>query len=309
MTLPDLIIAGERRCGTTFLSQRLAVHPDIFIHPKRDRGYFIDDDARRRVPSVPWETSHSVDDYRTFFRSAGAGTQKIICEKSADYLFWAPAHARMAGYLPDAKYLIILRQPMRRTVSHYWIEVGKKRETADFPTAIARDLAGDTEDRFALNHLSYVRRSQYEKSIRHLLSHIDRDRLRVVALEDLIRNEAKVMEDVFAFIGVDNMALDPAGEEKKNRNWVMLPKPWARAGLAGTFASGYAEAVDFGLKLAIPDRDRRRRVAVTLKAPLFDPAGEVDLDGPLGKTLRDLYTDDVRRLEALLGQSFAAWQL
>ena len=143
MVLPNLIVAGERRCGTTFLSQRLAAHPDIFVHPKRDRGYFIDDDARHRGACALWETTHSVEQYRAFFRDAGAGNQSVICEKSADYLFWQPAHRRMTDYLPDAKYILILRHPVRRALSHYWIEVGKRRESADLATAIVRDRAGE----------------------------------------------------------------------------------------------------------------------------------------------------------------------
>lgn len=307
MVLPNLIVVGERRCGTTFLSQRLAAHPEIFLHPKRDRGYFIDDDARHHGACAPWKTTHSVEQYRAFFRDAGAGNQSVICEKSADYLFWRSAHRRMTSYLPDAKYIVILRHPVRRAISHYWIEVGKKRESADLSTAIARDLAGDTSDPYVLNHLSYVRRGQYAENIQHLLSFIDRDRLFVVALEDLIKWEAKVMEMVFSFVGVDSMALPTAGEEKKNRNWVMLPKPWARSGIAGTVASGYAKAIDTGLKLAMRNRDRRRLVAASLKSPMFDRAGNVDLDAKLEHELRDLYAKDIGRLETLLGQSFSDW--
>ena len=106
MLLPVFVILGERRAGTSSLTARLGQHPGIFMLPKQDRGYFVDDDARLgRKAAGDWDETHSVEEYSAFFAEAGADPGRIAPEKSADYLFWRPAHERLNRYLPKARSL------------------------------------------------------------------------------------------------------------------------------------------------------------------------------------------------------------
>ena len=307
--LPNLVIIGERRSGTTWLSQLIARHPAIFVHPKRDRAFFIEDDARKRLPTVAWESTHTVDDYRSMFARFDTSGYAQICEKSADYLFWRPAHERLAQFLPDARYIAILRHPVRRAWSHYWIEVGKRREFEDFNTALAlENERGETEPYYR-NHLSYRARGFYDDSIAHFLSLISIERLHVLTLEELISDQTAVMRGVFSFLGLEEISLPGAGIETQNRNWVMTTKPSIQAAGLAAVAKGYASGVDFALKLFMRDRDRRRRVAVTLKSPLFDAASNAKMDSACVAALTADYAPHVRRLEQILGRSFAHWRL
>ncbi|HFC04224.1 MAG TPA: hypothetical protein ENJ55_00845, partial [Rhizobiales bacterium] len=153
MRSPNFIIAGERRCGTTTLANTLSRHSDIFVHPKPDGGYFIDDSVGKKASATgqAWASSHSLEDYQAWFLSAGAGSESALGEKSADYLFWHKSHPRMANFVPDAKLIVILRHPIDRAWSHYWNEVAKGRETLGFEEAIAAEagrLEGSDYERY-----------------------------------------------------------------------------------------------------------------------------------------------------------------
>ncbi|MEM8529105.1 MAG: hypothetical protein AAGG68_31025, partial [Bacteroidota bacterium] len=74
MTLPNFIIIGERRSGTTNLAKWLEAHPEIFIAPQVDKGFFIDDEVNGRriwldgqVDTSKWEEDHNLKDYAAYF--------------------------------------------------------------------------------------------------------------------------------------------------------------------------------------------------------------------------------------------------
>ena len=90
MPLPSLVIAGERRCGTTSLANSLSAHPEIFMHSKRDSGYFVDVHIRKGGPQIDWDATHSIPDYERFFSDATGTNKVVVGEKSADYLFSRP---------------------------------------------------------------------------------------------------------------------------------------------------------------------------------------------------------------------------
>ncbi|HEX6814347.1 MAG TPA: hypothetical protein VF102_01640, partial [Gemmatimonadaceae bacterium] len=98
MPLPNFVIVGERKSGTTALCHWMA-HPDVYMHPREDMNYFIEDEILvtttwRDGPADPqrWERTHSAEQYASLFTEAN--DQRAIGEKSADLFFWRPAHER-----------------------------------------------------------------------------------------------------------------------------------------------------------------------------------------------------------------------
>jgi len=308
MPLPDFVVAGERRSGTSGLSALLAQHPGIFMHPKRDRGYFVDDEARKGPEAkAGWDRTHSVEDYAAFFADAGAETGKIIGEKSADYLFWRPAHERLNQYLPEAKFIITLRNPVERAWSHYWNEVGKGRERLSFETALTAEQDRKQRDAYAHNHLSYVARGFYDESLTHFFEHISRDRVLVTTLESLISDPETVLPEICRFLGADPRFRFPEARGKHNPNWTMTPKPWAERGSIARIASGYGLVTEKVVKALVKDRDRRRRLIGTLKSPFFSLATKRKISRRTRAELEDLYKPHIAALESLLDRRFAEW--
>ena len=207
-SLPTFLIVGERRCGTTSLAKWMEDHPDIFMHPKPDMAFFVDDEivGRREwldgeIDESTWGRTHSKESYAALFAE---GTDRAaIGEKSADYLFWRPSHARIARFLPTAKVIVTLRHPVERAWSHYWNEVGKGRETLSFEEALEQEDDRSRRSAYARNHLSYRTRGYYDESLTDLFAHIPRDRTMVVTLEEAQQRPAELLRQIYTFIGVD----------------------------------------------------------------------------------------------------------
>jgi len=125
--------------------------------------------------------------------------------------------ARLHALLPEARLIVLLRDPVRRAYSHYWHERDKGRETLGFEAAIdaeparidaddARLARGEIEISGAHQHFSYLARGRYAEQLERWLALFPREQLRVLRFEDLVRDPLGVLNDTLGFLG-----LPPAG--------------------------------------------------------------------------------------------------
>ena len=135
--MTTFLIAGERRCGTTTLHALLRRHPDIYLPEKADSSCFIEpelfarsEDSQAEVSPPDWDSARERETLDALLREGEGRT--AIGMKSADLLFWKPAHERIASLIPEVKIVVTLRDPVARAWSQYWNEVGKGREQRSF---------------------------------------------------------------------------------------------------------------------------------------------------------------------------------
>ena len=305
---PAFVIAGERRCGTTFLAALLRRHPEIFLHPKSDKAWFVDDAVRRPDGSAaPWEETHRIEDYLGWFERAGATPAHTVGEKSADYLFWFPAHERMARLLPEVRLVILLRDPTMRAWSHYWNEVVKRRERLDFEEALARE-----EERLGLSpwhryNFSYLARGDYAANLDRLHRHFPLERVLIVVLEELRRDPATGLATVCRFLGVDESWRFECSGEARNVNWAVVPRPWVGSGPLRPIAEAWGAAADWTAKRITRDRYRRREWSVRLRSPFFLPARRMRMPPEVERRLRAHFRPRIERLEEMLGRRLQLW--
>jgi hypothetical protein len=310
MPLPTFIIPGERRSGTTFLAAKLAQHPQLFLHPKRDSGWFVDERVRlgRGHERDDWEATHSPQSYEDWFEQAGVADEKQVGEKSADYLYYRPCHARIAEYLPQALHIVTLRNPIDRAWSHYWNDYGKGRETLSFSEAIAAEADRLKTDPHLGYHLSYTTRGFYDESLDHYFQHIDRERVLIVTLDEMKRESASSLQRICEFLGIDPSFEFPEASTSRNSNWTMVPKAWARSGPPAGVARLYGAVANAAVNLLTRDRATRRRIKMRAKSLMFEPAGHQTMGQEDRAQLAELYAPHIRRLEELLGRSFESWK-
>lgn len=198
--VPDFFIIGAMKCGTTTLHHMLEQHRDVFI-PRGEVFFFDIDDFEQHPDFFPYENGRWRD--RDFERDlpqlwdwyqrriAGAQQGQMIGEDSTTYLASGRAAERIARFRPDARILVMLRDPAERSYSEYWHLVRAGRALFDF------------EDSLSYWPHLLVQRSMYESQLERWYSVFPREQIKVVLLEDLKRDPASTLSEVGAFLGLD----------------------------------------------------------------------------------------------------------
>lgn len=311
---PNFLIIGERRSGTTTLAQWLKGHPEIFLHPKMDIGYFVDDelvgakeDTVGSIDYKNWNANHHQSAYESMF--SDANNQKAIGEKSADYLFLTQCHPRIKNWYPDVKLLVTLRNPADRAWSMYWNEVGKGRESLSFEAALAAESERIERSDYARDHLSYFHRGLYAQSLQHLFTTFPKEQVKVVILEEFMKTPQRTIKDIYHFLGVDPNFNDPLVGQRFNRNWTTTPKAWVQQ-------SGFWLKMDRASQQLMAKISRlvyrndtyaRRRFQVKLSGLFREQKATGKIPDPIRRMLRKQYQADHQALEGLLGQKISWW--
>lgn len=212
--LPDFLIVGAMKSGTTSVFNYLRRHPQVLAPSKKEIRFF----DRHHCEGLSWYQEHfphkiEVNALRILRRSPVA-----TGEASPSYMFYPGAIDRIHRSLPSVKLIALLRDPVDRAYSHYMHNVRRNREDLTFEQAIEREsdrIQGDlgrlaTDDCYvALNliYYSYVSRGMYADQIQRMRDVVGEDRLLVLASEDLFQNTVATYDRITDFLGLDRVAL------------------------------------------------------------------------------------------------------
>lgn len=201
--LPDFVIIGAQKSGTTSLFNWIAGHPGVRRCLGQEVHYFDRHAGRGPV----W--------YRAHFAHPLLARGKVTGEATPYYLFHPGVPQQAARLLPDTRFIAVLRDPVARAVSHYHHERRKGREPLDMLEAfraedarLAPELARLAQGgRSAVHqHHSYIARGRYAEQLERWFAAVGRDRVLVLKGEDLFAGSPEVTESL-----ADFLALDPAG--------------------------------------------------------------------------------------------------
>ncbi|HMO76129.1 MAG TPA: sulfotransferase [Sphingopyxis sp.] len=271
--LPNLIVIGAMKCGTTSLNDYLALHPQIHMAAAKEINWFSGEQAHR---PIEWYKAQ----FDPAFPVRGEASQNY---SKAHHPFYRDAPARMAELIPDAKLLYIVRDPIERYRSHI----------------VENNLDEPDEDRaWNLANDHHFETGRYAWQLKPFLEHYPMEQIMVVDSDDLRRDRLATMNGIFAFLGVDAVT-DPGlfVFESNTIDSNMAPLHW-RLSLPYRIAHRLAP-FDFHRFMAHPFI-RRHFYPALLKPDLSDE--EI-------ARLRERYAPDVAELRALTGQAFAGWQV
>lgn len=190
---PNLFIIGAMKAGTSSLHEYLHQHPQIFMSRFKEPQYFSPHTTRwglRWGQGNPCPEPGS-DWYLRLF--ADAGDVLYAGESSVSYTAapWVvDCDKRIYAFNPDARLIYLLRDPVERTISHYWHFVADGREDLDLMTALRR-------------REEYRSRSDYARQLRPYLKTFGSDRIYVLTLEELTADPASTFRRLFNWLGVD----------------------------------------------------------------------------------------------------------
>lgn len=193
--LPDFLVIGGMRCGTTSLFRHLAAHPEVHPALGKELNYF----TLHYGNGLGW--------YRGHFPHRPEG--HLSFEASPYYLFSARAPRRVAQSMPDVKLVVLLRNPVDRAYSHYLHTRRRGFEPLSFAAALqveadrlSRPGAGSERSQDPARLFSYVSRGKYAEQLERWLEYFSRDRLFVIRSEDLFSQPGATVTGLAEFLGI-----------------------------------------------------------------------------------------------------------
>jgi hypothetical protein len=200
--LPDFVIIGAQRCGTSSLYKNLGHHPDLVSSLRKEVEYF----SVRYQMGERWYRSH----FPLRARRLGHGGLRTF-EATPDYLFDHRAPPRAAELIPGARLIALLRNPTERAFSHYQHNLRLGHEPLGFDEALEREDArveGEVDrmlqdphyPALRLRRYGYVRRGFYAEQLVRWLACFPVHQLLVIRSEDLFADPAKTLGEILSFL-------------------------------------------------------------------------------------------------------------
>jgi hypothetical protein len=288
---PNVFVVGDAKCGTTSLHRLFELAPGIGVaRTRKELHYFAAPElvAATKGPgdaSIPGAIVQDEATYRAEFAHLDPALP-VIADVSPSYLRIAPAAARIAAFAPEAKIVILLREPVAKVFSQYVHLWAEGRETLPFPEAFAASAArrkAGFSDMF-----DYEGGGAYAAAVARYLDLFGSERVLVLLFQELTGDMGVARAQLEAFLGVEL----PAGRLPKMNAGGRVKSPLAAAVLGN-------ERLKAGLRAVLPLGLRTRvsqgvRSVVATEKPVLDPA--------LRTALRRRYADDVAALERRLGR-------
>ena len=210
--LPGLLIIGAQKAGTTSLYHYLAAHRQVLPGTEKEVRYFNSQYHR----GISWYRSHFPLNRQG--RGERLGGDPITLDASTGYLFSRDAPGRVAADLPDAKFVVLLRDPVERAWSHYRHSVRDGHEALPFAEALAAEekrleqhylmcASGDPDDRVLSFH-SYISRGRYHEQLVRWFSVLDRTRFLILKSEEFFKTPLKTTNEVLGSLGLSPLVLE-----------------------------------------------------------------------------------------------------
>jgi hypothetical protein len=207
--LPDLLIIGAQKCGTTSLYTYLGYHPMIAQAATKEVHYF---DINYHK-GLSWYRAHFPLQRRLAEMGRRFGVDPIVVEASPYYLAHPLAPYRVKGLMPNARLIVLLRDPVERAISHYGHAVADGSESLPFAEAVEREeerLDGEAASivtvplhrSFNHQHFSYLARGRYAEQLEVWFSLFERKQFLILDSARFFADPGCTLDRVYEFLGL-----------------------------------------------------------------------------------------------------------
>ncbi len=298
MSLPNFLVIGAAKAGTSSMYQYLKQHPSVYLTPMKETNFFALEGEDIHSFKYAWARPDAllrsiteIDGYRKQFNQVAGET--ALGEICPSYLYLPNTPRNVARYIPDTKIVAILRNPVDRAYSHYLELVRQGRERLDFKSAIMAEKQRTVEHWFW--DYFYVDMGNYSRQISRYLEYFPRNQVKVYLYDDLASDTQAVVNDVLEFLGLSLISVDLS--QKYRSRW--LPRTqWMLSLYDGS------HPVKSVFKRVLPMRWRNTmkeqyRRLISVKPPQMDPS--------VRRELLEIYAGEIDVLQTVVDRDLSEW--
>lgn len=294
--LPDFLVIGAPKAGTTSLHRSLGRHPGVYVPDNKEPCYFGLDDGQVPAFCGPGDDRHVLavtvshrSDYEALFAPRQPG--QIAGECSTQYLSMPGTATRVAALIPSARIIAILREPASRAYSHWSMKSGLGLEPLSFAAALDAE-----EERLAAGWApcwGYRSEGRYAEQLGSWRAHFPEERIHVCLFDEVLTDRARFLRGVLEFLGVDPDVRDESDDHLNRSKAVRSTRVQhlLRRPEVATVA-----------RRVMPRRVRQRAVQAIHDANRPTPPAAVMAE------LRESYRGEVDALEGMLDRDLGAWR-
>jgi hypothetical protein len=296
MQLPNFLIIGVQKAGTTSIYNYLKQHPQVYMSPVKETNFLEKDWEQLAKDGLRTPQAKKIDTFEKYCNLFEEVTDEIaIGEDSPNYLFHYDTSIELIKrYVPHAKLIAVLRNPVERAHSDYLMHVrdaiGEKHKT------LLEQIEYSAHKSFVL------RKGFYGSHLKHFYDNFDRQQIQVYLYDDLCKDAVKFMQEMYQFIGVDSSFVPDVSQKAQT---AAVPKNQFVNKLLRK-QNPLRAATGLMLKLFLPE-EKRQAIRSNLIRLNSGNKSKAALSPEERQALVDLYREDILQLQALIERDLSAW--
>ena len=283
----DFFIVGAPKAGTTSLYHYLSEHPQVEMSSQKEPDYFSDKAIHEQGMYYAKNRVDTLDKYESLF------VQKesvVYGEASVSYLFYENVAEDIKKYNPNAKIIIMLRDPIERAFSHYLMDYRLGLISDSFENVLAKKSKHKNAHLF---YQQYIEVSKYAKQIQRYLDFFEKENILFIDYEDFKKNVSKTVGKVYDFLSIST---EFTADINTKYNTFTMPK---NKGIRFIYSFVFLRKI---LTFLFPIY-----LVKNIRVLLFKTDKKPELLMETRSQLRIIFNDDIKKLEVVLAKNYSKW--
>ncbi|MDJ0730070.1 MAG: sulfotransferase [Crocosphaera sp.] len=291
--LPNFLIFGVQKAGTTSVYNYLKQHPEVYLSPVKEPNFFEKDWDKLAAEGHQFKPKQIVtfEQYKNLFE--GVTNEIAIGEVSPNYLFHHKTSiGQIKRYVPNAKLIAILRSPVDRAISDYLMHVREAQSNTSLKEQIEYKA-----------HKSFViLKGYYYQAVKHYFEEFGREQVSIFLYDDLRKDSNKFLQEIYKTIGVNpNFEADTSQKSQVAK----IPKNDAINQLL--VRQNPLRSLSATLLKPLLSEEKRQKLRSLLIGMNSQSKDEMDSLDEEKQLLLNLYHDDILKLQDLINRDLSAW--
>ncbi len=288
LMLPNFIIVGAPKAGTTSLYHYLSEHPQVFMSEPKEVNFFSKEEIIEQGLYYQDFKAKDLEGYKKLFDKAT--DRMAVGEGSVSYLFYSDTPNKIKETIPDVKIIILLRDPVSRGFSHYLMDYRMGLVDLPYEEIVYKKSQHKYQD---LYYQQYVELGLYYEQVKRYIDIFGENQIKIYLQEDLRNDPNSVIADLYEYLEIDKSFIPNTDKE---HNTFSMPKNGLIQKLYGS------HVIRATLSKLFPN---------TLKEYVLSTFFEQDKKPELSSKTRDyllkLYRPDIEKLEKLIDRDLSDW--